>query len=292
MDITLNRLSEHIYTLPPDPATDRPVLGAVVGGRATLVVDAGNSPAHARLLLADLARVTGAPPQYVVLTHWHWDHVFGASAFTAPVFAHRETRRKVEELARLDWSDAALDQRVAEGTEIAFCRDMFKAEWPDRTGLHIRPPDASFDSGLEFDLGGATCRVQHVGGDHSADSSVVYVPEDGVLFLGDCLCENLYHSPPDYTVAKLFPLLDALLGFDAGLYIFAHDTAPMPRPEMMALAARMKAIGRLVEQEGGHRERILQQLEARGSVLDDESLAMVGAFLAGLELPNLRRPTC
>ncbi len=291
MDVKLNRLSEHIYALPPDPATDRPILGAVVGGRATLVVDAGNSPAHARLLLSGLAQVTSAPPQYVVLTHWHWDHVFGASAFAAPIFAHGETSRKVEELARLDWSDAALDQRVAEGTEIAFCRDMFKAEWPDRAGLHIRPPDVSFDSWLEFDLGGATCRAQHVGGDHSADSSVVYVPEDEVLFLGDCLSEDLYHKPPDYTVGKLFPLLDTLLGFGAGLYIFAHDTAPVPRPEMVALAERMKAIGRLVERQGGHRERILQQLQATGGVLDDESLAMVNAFLAGLGLRASRPPT-
>ena len=85
----LNRISEHIYALPPDPATDRPVLGAVVGRRATLMVEAGNSPAHAQLLLAGLAQVTSVPLRYVVLTHWHWDHVFGASAFAEPVFAHR-----------------------------------------------------------------------------------------------------------------------------------------------------------------------------------------------------------
>jgi len=279
----LHRLSEHIYTLPPDDATDRPVLGAVVGQRATLVVEAGNSPAHARLLLTGLARLGIRPPSYVVLTHWHWDHVFGASAFEAPVFAHRETKRKVEEQAGLEWSDAALDQRVTEGTEIAFCRDMFKAEWPDRTELQIRPPDVAFDSRLEFDLGGVSCRVQHVGGDHSADSSVVFVPEDGVLFLGDCLSEDLYHNPPDYTVQKLFPLLDALLIFDAGRYVLAHDLAPLPRAEMAALAERLKFIGRTVERLGDQRERIVQQLEAAaGGAPDEESLAMVDAFLAGL----------
>jgi glyoxylase-like metal-dependent hydrolase (beta-lactamase superfamily II) len=276
------QLSNHIWALPPDPATDRPVLGAVIGQQATLVIDAGNSPAHAQLLLAGLAQVASAPLCAVVLTHWHWDHVFGASAWAAPLVAHAETKRRIEALATLAWDDAALDQRVADGTEIAFCRDMFKAEWPDRTQLHIRPPDVSFDSGLEFDLGGVMCQARHVGGDHSADSTVVYIPEDGVVFLGDCLCEDLYHQPPNYTVGKLFPLLDTVLSFDAKAYVPAHDPAPMSRAEMTALAERLKFIGRLVERLGGRREDILRQLPAADSALDEDNRAVVEAFLAGL----------
>ncbi|GAB4428720.1 MAG: hypothetical protein Fur0044_26540 [Anaerolineae bacterium] len=47
----LQKLNRHVYWLPPDDRTDRPILGAITGERATLLVDAGNSPAHAQLLV-------------------------------------------------------------------------------------------------------------------------------------------------------------------------------------------------------------------------------------------------
>jgi glyoxylase-like metal-dependent hydrolase (beta-lactamase superfamily II) len=86
----LNQISQHVYWLPPDATTDRPTLGAVVGERATLIVDAGNSPAHAELFLNELANAGAPAPAYLVLTHSHWDHVFGVSAYDLPVFAYTE----------------------------------------------------------------------------------------------------------------------------------------------------------------------------------------------------------
>ena len=50
----------------------------------------------------------------------------------------------------------ALDQRVEEGTEIEFCRDMIKVELPDRSDMQFKVPDVSFTKQLEFDLGGMT----------------------------------------------------------------------------------------------------------------------------------------
>lgn len=74
--------------------------------------------------------------------------------------------------------DEAFNHRVAEGSEIAFCRDMIKAELPDRANLVIRTPDLSFAAQLELNLGGVHCLVKHVGGDHASDATIIYVPED------------------------------------------------------------------------------------------------------------------
>ncbi len=127
-DPVLHHTTPHVVWLSPDERTDRPILGAVTGQNATLIVGAGNSPAHADLFLGELSKVQIAPPRFLALTHWHWDHVFGSAAFNLPTFASMETRRKVAEMASLDWSDEALDRRVAEGVEIAFCRDMQMVE--------------------------------------------------------------------------------------------------------------------------------------------------------------------
>ena len=110
---TLCQVTDHVHWSPPDPRTDRPVMGAVSGERGTLIVDAGNSPGHAERFLGELSRTGVAPPRFVALTHWHWDHVFGTQALDLPTFASLETRRMVAEMARLDWGDEALDKRVA-----------------------------------------------------------------------------------------------------------------------------------------------------------------------------------
>ena len=131
----LGQISERVYWFSPDETTDRPTLGAVVGNDATLVVDAGNSTTHAQLFLDALAEKGVLHPKYLVLTHWHWDHVFGTDAFDSLIIASQETAQIVAEMVTQDWSDVALDQRVADGVEIEFCRDMIKKELPDRSRL-------------------------------------------------------------------------------------------------------------------------------------------------------------
>src|SRR5688500_17541134 len=116
----LRQLTPSVWWLNPISDTDRPALGVVVGERGSLIVDAGNSPAHVLALRGELARHGLPAPRLVALTHWHWDHVFGVAALGAPAIASRETQRVVRVLAGLPWDDEALDRRVAEGTEIAF----------------------------------------------------------------------------------------------------------------------------------------------------------------------------
>ena len=279
----LNQISKHVYWLSPDEATDRPVLGVIAGKSGTLVIDAGNSPAHANILLDEMSKQNIAPPTHLVLTHWHWDHVFGTAVFDTPIFAHQETTRVVKEMVHLDWSDGALDRRVEEGTEIEFCRDMMKLELPDRLNLEIKPPDISFSHRVDIDLGNITCRVEHVGGDHSADSSVVYIPEDNIAFLSDCLYMDLYANERTYTPQKLFPLIDRLLEYKADHYLWGHDTEPSSHAQMVEYTSLLKTIGRTVDEIGNDRELIIQTLQNQlGKRLDEDDLETVDCFLAGL----------
>jgi glyoxylase-like metal-dependent hydrolase (beta-lactamase superfamily II) len=279
----MNLLTPHVYWLSPNAATDRPLIGAVVGSEAALVVDAGNSPAHARLFLDEYASLRLPAPRYLVLTHWHWDHVFGTGTFDLPTLAHSETRRIVTEMAGLDWSDRAIERRVREGSEIAFCRDNIKAELPDRSRLVIRPPEIGFAEQVEVALGGLVCQVIHVGGDHSPDSSVVYVPADRVLFLGDCLSEDLYSGKPSYTTAALFPLLDRLLGLEVDYYLESHSPRPTPRQELVEFEDLIHRIGSEVEKAGPERKAALSAVRAcLGGPLNPEQAEIAEAFLAGL----------
>jgi quinoprotein relay system zinc metallohydrolase 2 len=67
-------------------------IGFIVGQNAVLVTDPGGSLADGRWLRAEIRKRTGKPIGYVVISHAHPDHCFGAAAFVpdAPVFVgHR-----------------------------------------------------------------------------------------------------------------------------------------------------------------------------------------------------------
>jgi glyoxylase-like metal-dependent hydrolase (beta-lactamase superfamily II) len=279
----LRRISGRVYWLPPGPP-DRPSLCAVVGERRTLMLDAGASAAHARLFLHGLAAEGVAPPSYVALTHSHWDHVFGATEVGAHVIAQALTAEALTELVATDWSDEALDRRVAAGVVSPGHAANVKEELPSPRDVRVAPADIVFPDELDIELGGATVRVRHVGGDHAADSCVMYVEPDRVLFLGDCL----YDSPDGRLTPELvFPLHDAVRGFGAELYVDGHGAAVIPRAELEALAVKVRyaestvrgiaAQGTLPEEETA----LAKVREQTGEDPDEDMVLFVRAFIAG-----------
>ena len=233
----LTKISEHVYWLPPGPP-DRPSLCAVVGERRTMMLDAGSSDAHARIVLDGLTAAGAPPPSLVALTHWHWDHVFGAAEIGAPVLAHRETAAKLIEQAETDWSDEALDRRVAEGLDSEQHAANVKEELRSPRKVEMAPADVVFDQELDVELGGVTVRVTHVDGDHASDSCVMYVEPDRVLFLGDCLYELLSGG---YTAERTLPLHEAILAFGAETFVEGHHEKATGRAELDEYLAEIRA---------------------------------------------------
>ena len=259
---SLKKLTNNIYYLSFKHETDRPTLGAIIGSNGTLIVDAGNSPAHANLFLTRLRNITESSPKYLALTHWHWDHVFGTSTMKLITIAHKETNKKLAEMMRLKWDDYSLNERVRKGKEIAFCRDNINLELPDRSALKIVNADIIFQDKVEVNLGNLTCVVENVGGDHSSDSSVVYIPEEKVVFLGDCLGMDLYQPVWTYTTEKLFPLINKLLSYDADYYVDSHYPV-VTRDKMVEDCSELKIIGEVVERYRGNREAIIEVIQKR-----------------------------
>jgi glyoxylase-like metal-dependent hydrolase (beta-lactamase superfamily II) len=238
----LTKIAEHVYWMPPGPP-DRPSLCGVVGDRRTLMLDAGSSAAHAGSFLDDLLTESGTRPSAVVYTHSHWDHVLGGAEVGGLVIAHAQTAEQLIELADRDWSDEGLDRRVAAGLSSPKRAADVKLELPSPRAVEVAPADIVFRDGIEIHLGGVTVHVRHVGGDHCAESSVMYVAPDQVLFLGDCM----YASPEGaLTAVSAVRVRDAILEFAAEHYVEGHHESVSSRSEMEDLFEKMRLAERAV----------------------------------------------
>ena len=272
-DCIFEEISAHVDRYTPDDRTDRPALGAIRGERGTLLVEGGASVAHLGAFAAELA-ARGRPPIVgIVLTHWHWDHSFGSAAVDVPVIAHADTAAELAVQAAYDWSDAALEERVRDGREIAFCADCLRLEIPDRSDLRIVLPAETFTGRHPIDLGGVRADVVHVGGDHAADSCVIHVPGDDVLFLGDCLYQRLYAPEPLLTIAAVRSLVGRVEPFRVAVAVEGHDDGTA---DAAGFAVRLKELRRaadLVEADGA---------AAAALVAGDEDMEeLVGFLLVG-----------
>ena len=147
--------------------------GFFVTEEGVVVVDALGSPALAQELLREIHRVTPQALRYVVVTHYHADHIYGLQTLVqagAKVIGHASAREYLN-------SDTA--QRRLEASRI----DL--APWID-ANTQLVPADQWLDTQeSQFRLGSIDFVVDHVGPAHTPEDVVVFVPQLGVLFAGD-----------------------------------------------------------------------------------------------------------
>jgi glyoxylase-like metal-dependent hydrolase (beta-lactamase superfamily II) len=276
----LKKLANRVFYMPHYSETDRPALGLICGDNFSLIVDSGNSPAHAKDFLDLVEKMDIAPVKLLAITHWHWDHIFGMKTMGLLTISHEETKEKIEYLKTLKWDNASLDSRVETGEEIEFCRDMIKREMPAREYLELKAPDMTFHTKIEIDLGGVTCVVEHVGGVHSRDSSIIFVPDEKVMFLGDCIYQDFYSGEWSYDQNELNNLLDKIKKYDADYYVTGHQD-PKTHAEMWSFLDDLTGIGEIVGDEVDQDKAVAGFIEIRKTKPSEEQWEYIQNFVSG-----------
>lgn len=182
----LVRVSEHTWMFPHDPDRKKiqPTVGVVASDNATMIYDAGNGPIHARKIKEAIEQENLPPVRYIIYSHHHWDHIFGAQEFPdAEIIAHESALRGIQHYADIYWNSAYIRSQLDE-------KPWFVAiEWAidDFEHFEIMMPTHTFtDRLLQVNIDGLSVEIEHVGGKHASDSIVLKVPEDRVMFLADC----------------------------------------------------------------------------------------------------------
>lgn len=208
---------------------------AVIADDDSVLVDAGHSPTVARSVQAAIAEAGLPAPRALVYTHHHWDHVWGACAWPdVEIIGHQTGARFLEAEARRPWSHQYLRDEVAANPRLApsfRARAWAMSSWD---GFAVIPPHTEFDEMITL-RGGII--VRHVGGRHAEDSTVVAVPDSGVLLLGDCIYPPPYHlrQPGDrYDEVLIRKLLDSRTVGEFDWYVDSHSD-PRSRSELQDL---------------------------------------------------------
>lgn len=156
----------------------RPNAGFIVTDSGVVVIDAMASPRQAEELVQVIRSVTSRPIKWLILTHHHPDHHFGAIVFRrlgARVIAHPDRRVLV--------SEGGEDALMANWVRVVGLDAMRGFEFAD-------VPDRPVTGADTLRLGGRSVIITHPGAAHSAGDLLIWLPRERILFAGDLLVED------------------------------------------------------------------------------------------------------
>ena len=183
--------------------------GFVITSEGVVVVDALGSPELARRLLAEIRQRTSLPVKWVVLTHYHADHIYGLQVFQeagAKILAHEKAREY-------------LNSDTAELRLKASRQDLWP--WVDEK-TRLVAADRWIHRSETLRLGGTDFIIEPVGPAHTAEDLVVYVPQKKVLFAGDLVFRNRIPFVGQADSRQWIAGLERLLQFEAQVVIPGH----------------------------------------------------------------------
>jgi glyoxylase-like metal-dependent hydrolase (beta-lactamase superfamily II) len=196
--------------------------GFVVTPAGVVVIDALGSPALARRLLAEIARITPQKVTHVVLTHYHADHVYGLQVFAeagAKIIAHQAGREYlVSDTARL---------------RLQASREQL-APWID-AATRLVPATEWIDGWRELEVGGTRFVLQPVGPAHTPEDLAVFVPAAQVLYAGDLVFRNRIPFVGQADSRNWIASLDKLLALGATVVVPGHGPASTEAAKDMRL---------------------------------------------------------
>jgi len=167
--VSFDKLSDHAYayTAEGDPNT-----GIVIGDDAVMVIDTQATPVMAQDVIRRIRAVTDKPIRYVVLSHYHAVRVLGASGYKPEhVIASRDTYDLIVERGEADMK-----------SEIERFPRLFRAV---ESVPGLTWPTIVFEKRMTLMMGKLRVEIMQVGRGHTKGDTIVWLPDDRVLFSGD-----------------------------------------------------------------------------------------------------------
>ena len=195
--------------------------GFVVTNDSVVVIDALGSPALAEELVAKIRQITPKPISTVILTHYHADHIYGLQVFKAlgaKIVANGMAKEYIN-------SDTARLRLEASRTELA--------PWINADTKMVNADQWIAQDAVPLSVGGTDFVLQHMGPAHTPEDTAVFLPQTGVLFIGDVVFRNRIPYVGQADSRHWITALDALLKLPVKVMVPGHGPASdEPRKDM------------------------------------------------------------
>jgi glyoxylase-like metal-dependent hydrolase (beta-lactamase superfamily II) len=198
--ISFEKLSDnaYAYTAEGDPNT-----GVIIGDDSVMIIDATATPVMAQDVVRHVREITDKPIKYVTLTHYHAVRVLGASGYKQhglqEVIASKPTYELIVERGQQDMD-----------SEIGRFPRLFNAV---ESVPGLTWPTVVVDGELTLWMGDLEVKIWHPGRGHTKGDTVVWLPQQKILFSGDlveadaaCYTGDAYLADWPATLDKLAAL--------------------------------------------------------------------------------------
>ena len=208
--------------------------GFIVGTTGVVLVDTKTTLDSEKAVIAEIAKVTPKMVNTVIITHSDGDHVNGLAAFPAGLTIIAQENCKKEMEASAGGRNPAPQDRLPTKT-------YAKTEKLTADGVHIR--------------------LYHWANGHTSGDTIVYLPDEKIVFGGDLLVTNrpdtLIHLEKNGSAAGWIENAKGMVGLDADTYLTGHG-------EMMTKADVQKKLAFIEDKYNK-----IKTMTAQGKSLDE-----------------------
>ena len=202
--------------------------GIIVGKDGVIVIDAKTTPASAKDVLAEIAKITPKPVTTVIVTHSDGDHVNGLAAFPAGLTIISQENCKKEMEASASSRNPAPQDRL---------------------------PTKTVANKESLTINGVKLNLYHYAPAHTSGDLMVYLPEQKIVFTGDIIATNqpytLIHAEKNGSSEGWIQTVKGLVALNADTYVPGHgdlQTKSDVQQRLAKVQARREEIKKLVAQ--------------------------------------------
>jgi len=243
---------------------------AIISSDGVLVFDANGTPAAARAVIAEIRKVTSQPVKFLVISHWHWDHWYGAEAYKEAfpdvrIITHERERRimlgpsqdfnknflqqdlpgYVESLKK-KLADEEVKTPAPEGLaklKATYEVDRFFLE--QKKNVRHTVANQTYSEQMSIYLGEREIRVMNFGRAVTPGDTIVYLPKEKLALIGDLIVNPVTFALGGYP-SEWLKALEKVDELDASTMVTGHGD---PLKDKELLHATM-AVMRILLQRG------------------------------------------
>lgn len=202
-----------------------------------LVFDTNGTPSAAAAVLADIRTMTNQPVRYIVHSHWHWDHWYGAEVYTrafpdVKIIAQEKTAAMMAGPA-IAFNKPGLDDQLPQyigslekrlvaaesvfppASDVPALREALAVArrfLDEKRRVTHTLPTVTFADRLDLSLGERQVQLLHFGRAVTPGDAVMYLPKERVLVTGDVIVNPITFALSGYPSewVRTLEKLDAL----------------------------------------------------------------------------------